>query len=1036
VISQAAYVATIEQDLVRILATYDVQVLQEGWVELPLTFGEAAIGRVTAEPGPVWLRGTGNGTYALMFSTKGAHQVTLELTARVRTAPEGRSFELLIPNVGITNFELAIPEADQTIELQPKLLQEKLPVEGATTKLRASLGSTDKVTARWHPRVGTKPDMELLASALNSTLVSVEDGLVHADAYFLVEVMRGQVGQFRIVVPKGQRILDVTSESRVKEWTVAEEENRQVVTVELVSRQSGKIPLEIHTEWPLEGETFDAAGLMDGTAHGIHLLDVLRESGQIAVRTGSDLQLNITTQQGLARIDESEADPRLKRPGAAYFKFYTPECRLRASAKPVEPRVVVEHRADVSLTTDQLRLQATLNYTIERAGLFEAKLKLPEGLTVEAVQCDGLKQYDVSADGTVLTVMLRESRQGALPLTVVLTKPRDPAVQAEDLTIPLLEPLGVEVETGKLRILAPEAIELLTDPATIVGFQPDPTPDASVSGALRLVSAWSFSRRPVGLPAKTLLKPTRLTAAVATTIDVQQGQVKLDALTTFLVEYAGLDTFRVSVPEAIADQVQIQLADNALPPIRQKSRGEAVDGFVPWTIVLQREVTGRVPFRITADLKPTAAGAITETATIGLVRVLDPYVSTEAAPAPRQIPVSRITGEAQVVKDRALSVSATGSGGDVETIDVRELTQLSPTGFVAFRYFQQPVAIAVESSKFEVQEVIETVVSRGLVEVVLDRSGAALFRARFQLKSSERQRLRLDLPRGMEPLGAELDGQAVALEKHPDAKPTDGWEAYLVNVARTKSSDEPFLFAIQYRFTLAPAPYQSRGGSLMLRLPVLGGGDAAVPIQQSRVVIWNPDEFALVGTPEHYEVRTRPTWRELLWERRPLLDTAECEAWIGGGAGGVFDFPTEGHAYLYTNLGGRDRIQVEWWHLPFYTWIVSGALVVIAVILRGTSWENKLTILIVGAFLAAVYALKDPDLVQHGLAVAAYGLAAMVGLWLIHACFRVVKRSSVGTPPAASPPTTPPPVTPPEPPPSALPDAGPASPGAPSLQPG
>lgn len=994
VISTAKYTAKVEQDLVRVQAVYGVQVLKEGWVELPITFGEAAIGTVKAEPGPVLLRGTGNGAYALLFSKSGQHTVTMELTARVRTAPEGRSFDLQIPNVGITDFEITVPEADQSIELQPKLLQETVKGDPKTTLLRASLGSTDKVTARWHPRVGTKPDMELLASATTATLVSVEDGLIHADAHFLIEVLRGQVERLRVAVPKGQRILDVTSESRVKEWTVAEEEGRQVVTVELLSRQSGKVPLEVHTEWPLTAEAFDAAGVAEANAYGIHLLDVLRESGQVAVRTGNDLLLNITMQQGLARIDESEADPRIKRPGASYFKFYTPQCRLSATAKPVQPRVVVDHFADVVISTDQLRLQTLLNYTIERAGLFELKLAMPAGMTVESVNCDGLKQYDLSADGALLTVVLRESRQGPLAVQIALIRPRDPQTQSEEFTVPLLEPQGVEVETGHLRLIAPEAIEVITDATAIVGFQPDPAPNASVAGTQRLISAWMFNRRPVALPAKTLLKPTRLTASVATTADVQQGQVQVATVVTYLVEYAGLDTFRLSVPEAIGEAVQIQLADGASPPIRQKSRGDAVDGWVPWTIVLQRQVTGPVGFRVTYDLKSTAVPEATaESTTLSLLRVLDPYVSTDAAPAPRNITVSRTIGEATVRKDRALSVTATATGGDVETIDVRELSLLSQDGFVAFRYYQQPVELKLLASKYDIQKVVETVVSRGLVEVVLDRSGMALLRGRYQTKSSERQRLRIDLPKGMEPLGAELDGQAVALEKNPDAKPTDGWDAYFVNVARTKASDEPFLFAIQYRIPLTPAPFQTRGGGLMLRMPVLGGSDVPVPVQQFRAVLWTPDEFALVGTPEHFESYRRPSWEELLWLGRKHQGTQDLDSWIGGGSGGVFDFPTEGHAYVYTNLGGRDRIEVQWWHLPFYTWMVSGALVLIAVVLRNTTWENKLTILILIAFIASAYALKDADLVIHGLAVATYGLVAMVALWVVHGLFRAARTS-------------------------------------------
>ena len=121
VISSASYSAKIEKDVAQISATLVVQVLDKGWAEVPVKFGEAAIGKVTSDTGKVLLRGTGNGTYSFLIPTPGEHKIQLELTARVRTAPEGKSLDLDVPAVGITNFELLVPEADQTMELKPKL---------------------------------------------------------------------------------------------------------------------------------------------------------------------------------------------------------------------------------------------------------------------------------------------------------------------------------------------------------------------------------------------------------------------------------------------------------------------------------------------------------------------------------------------------------------------------------------------------------------------------------------------------------------------------------------------------------------------------------------------------------------------------------------------------------------------------------------------------------------------------------------------------------------------------------------------------
>ena len=133
----------------------------------------------------------------------------------------------------------------------------------------------------------------------------------------------------------------------------------------------------------------------------------------------------------------------------------------------------------------------------------------------------------------------------------------------------------------------------------------------------------------------------------------------------------------------------------------------------------------------------------------------------------------------------------------------------------------------------------------------------------------------------------------------------------------------------------------------------------------------------------------------------------DLDAWIGHDTGGIFDFPTEGKSFQYMNLGGSKQIEVAWWHLPFYTWIISGALVLIALILRNTSWDNKLTVLVIGIFATCAYALKDYDLVFHGLQAASYGLVALVAIWLIHAVLTLAPVSTVKAETIVPPPVPP-----------------------------
>ncbi len=1013
VISSASYTARIEKDVAQISATFVVQVLEKGWAEIPIKFGEAAIGKLTSDSGKVLLRGTGNGTYSLLLPSAGEHKVSLELTARVRTAPDGKSLDLDVPPVGITDFELIVPEADQTMELKPKLAVQPVEVAAKESKIKATIGSTEKISVRWHPRVGTKPDMELLASVTNQTMVSVEDGLIHTDAWLSYEILRGQLEKLKLVVPRGHRILDITSDAKVKEWKAVEEENRQVVSIELLSRAEGKVTLEVHTERAVPVEAFDVAGQEGAAAFGIHALEVIRESGTLSVKSASDLTLTVEEQKGLLRVDESETDPKIRRPGALYYKYYSPAFRLKLLSKPVEPRVIINHHSQLVFRDDQLRLRSTLDYSIDRAGVFELKFKLPENLTVENVICDRMKQFDVSPDKTMLTVSLREKSLGALMIQVTSIRTLDPTAEKTDQTLPLLEPLQAELENGKVQVYAPEAIDVITDAEKLVAVQPDPTPQAEPVANARLVSSWVYNRRPVEIPIRTVRKPTRLTAIVGTKADVKQGQVQVTTSLSYIVEYAGIDTFRFSVPEGLADNIQIiSTAGSAAPAIKQKSRdAAAVDGWVTWTVVMQRDVLGTQPFEIKYDLVPTPGSAANqENATVEAIRVVDPYDKTDGPQGKRDIIVSRTIGEMTVVKDRALSVSATVSGGDAEPVDVRELQHLEQDGFVGFRYFKQPVKLELASSKYDIQGVIETVVSKALVEVVLDRAGVGTHRCRYVLKSSERQRLRIDLPENVEVLGVLVDRKQTALEKTDVAGPK-GWTSYFVNVARTKSSDESFTLSVVFRHAFDPVPFKNAGGKLLVRLPVIGGAaNAGVAVQQLHTKIWVPPEYSLVGTPKNFSVQTRTQLREMVLGRSSSsFGEQNLDAWIGHDTGGIFDFPTEGKWFQYMNLGGSRQIDVGWWHLPFYTWVVSGALVLIGLILRNTSWENKLTLVVVGLFAACAYALKDQDLIFHGVQVAVYGLAAMLAIWLIHGLlnWKVTATSGTATPAQVSEPPKP-----------------------------
>jgi hypothetical protein len=1001
VITQAAYTATIEKDIARIKAVLTINVLGEPWVEVPIRFGEAAVGKLEGNEN-VLLRGTGDGTYSLLLGQKGEQTVTLELVARVNTSPDGREFTLDVPPVGITSIDVIIPEADQTVEITPRLVS--LPVEGAVegqTHVSASLGSTGRIVARWHPRVSMKPEMDLLTSVTNLTQVTVEDGLIHADAYLLFDILRGELNELRIAVPADHRILDVASPAKIKGWRAEEADGQQVVTVEFLSAVENQVTIEVHTERKLPDDAFPVAGQAENApTSGIHALDAVRESGQVVLRSASDLVLTLAEQQGVVRIETAQVDERIRSDGGMSFKFYSPQFTLTATARPIEPRIVVDHIAHVILREDEVRLEAALNYTVERAGLFQLVLNVPEQLVIDDVQCAQMKEFNFDDQARTLTIVLTEKTMGAIGVSVKAHRPFDAGADGAQLNLPLLEPQNVERETGSVYLFARESIEVVTTDADVVAAQPLPAPPGQQMGDAVLTAAWSFTRRPVTIPVTTKRKAARLNVDVATTVNVHPESAEVTTLLDYHVQFAGIDTFQFQAPEAVSPLLQIEVVstDATTPGIKQKTPSDPADGWVTWTVVMQRDVLGLLRLSVTYDLKSAAADAAGDDVAEGpaadevAVSLLKPL----AAPASNgraEVPVSRLRGEAAVLHEESLSVTASVGGGDVEAIDVRELTLLPQNGTLAYRYFKQPdegsVQLTLTRTRHDIQEVVETVVRRALVEIINGEDGTAIYRVRMRVKTTERQRLLVDLPAQLELLGVFVDDRNVKLEQAGVQDAESRVQSFYVPVTRTKPVDEEFLLSFEFRWKVTPYLGESQflRGRIDLPLPVLGGTDAQAAVQELRVAVWVPRKYALVGEPDNFVIERQPRIFSTLTNTTSQVDDGDLDNWIGNTDTSLEPAKKGLVGYVYSNLGGERRLSVVWWNRLWMTAIVSFAIALIAWVLGRTSWENKLWVLLMAGFILCLVALWDADWAAHALSAARFGLAFLIGWWLVTAFF-------------------------------------------------
>jgi hypothetical protein len=964
-ISRAEYAGKVDGDLVRLEAILTVEVLGDDWARLPLKFGDAAVGESKTEDDDLLLRGTGDGSYELLAHGRGQHKISFELVASVQSAAEGKSFTIHCPLVGVSSLELESGEPDLAVQVTPRRTSQLRARDKTVTIIQAALGATDKFTVTWQPKSGAAAEMAGLASVSDTVTVELGDGVVHTHAIFDYQILRGSVDTLVVTMPASERLLDVQA-AGLRDWqseAVEGEAGRQRLTVRLHAATRDRVRLEIRTESPIPDKSFSIAQFQ--------AIGVARESGILAVRSAEDVGIEFVTHSGVSRIDASEVPEPLRKPRSTFYKFFSPTFQLEVAAVVLEPRVSVESFLTVSIEKARLSTRGEFKFDITRAGIFTVPLRLPAGFNVDEVQCEPMDRHEISSDdsGQVLTIFLTKKVLSQLKVVVVASQPR--TVQTSELELPFIEPIGVPREQGLVAVIAPESIEVNSDPTKLEsaraatpaelaarGFNPQPAKGSTIA------ASFAFARRPVKIELATRQRPRRILGTVTTIASVKEDLVSVTTTLNYDIQFAGLDSLRFAVPEEV-DKPQIE-GDGIKE--KRKAAEPAEDGSTVWTVVFHSEALGQRNISVTYDEK---------------ISVPEKGVTKSIRPI-RLLDMDRETGEVSILKDRSLAIAAIPDG--LEEIDARELTL--PVGkeqpYLSYRYFRHPAKLTLEVTKHEIEGVVKTVISRAFVEAVVSIDGPISVRAQYWIKSSERQRLAITLP-SKRVLGVTVAGRNVLPEKAPTpaGAPADE-RAYFINIDRQTGPDEPFPLALVYEAAAPNGDKLATTGDLKLRLPQFEKG---VKFQQLFVRLWLPERFRAIGEPDGFTAETRSALVGLGYEQRTAT-REDPESWFPGNST-TFEFRTAGHSTLYSTLNAPPALSVRYWQTAPMNLTGSLVVLVMGVALVFFRLEAKVFTLLAAVLGTLVAAMFWQEAVINWVGAARLGMAAVIALWLVMFILRV-----------------------------------------------
>ena len=979
-ITEVAAKASVSEDVVTVDAEVTIEVLKEGWNTVPLRLQDAAITKAVIGGKAARILQDPKQGYQLLLEKKGKEPsvVTLELSfAKSFTKSPGRnSVTFQAPLCPVSKWDVTIPESGVEVDIHPMLATTEVPAAGTNavdqTHVLAFVGAASGVRIDWTPKAEGAKGLTALVSARIEQQMHVGEGVVRGQVRMDYTISRTELSTFEIEVPADQKVVNVFDQN-VREWSVKQGEGVQSIEVQLFEPTKGAQSLMI------ELEEFTEA--LEVSVPVVKALNVGRQQGMVVIRIDPALRGEVGTREGLLQLDARELPASLKKTAPTYsYRYASLPYTLTVNLEKVQPRILADTLVEVHLTPDEQRLEATTAFTVERAGVFELELTIPDGYevrevagkavgSVPAAAVDGHRLAEPTDGQRALTVNLSAKARGGVGLRILLVKTLNdvdllsPTGNTVSLDAPLIR-VTAERDTGRLMVFAPESLRVnpgeskglrsVSSSEATAGFTPTMAPGE------RSVLSYRYGDEAGSLALDVTRRAPYVTCREFLTVRIENGVVKYNLRLMYEVLYSGVKSLRVDVPTTLVDDIRVT---NTGIRYRGLANAENVpEGYAAWLLEGEAEFFGSNTITLTWETK---------------VKTLDIGKSIDVS-LPRLIPaeLDRSWGQIVVAKAEGIDVLPAEGASGLRPIDPRMDLMKDVTFKDAAQAFEfiGPWKLSLKATRYETKDVTSTSVERGLVRSVVTRGDVTSVQAIYRMRSKQ-QRISLLLPEGVEfdsqPL--RLNGRPVALEKG------DG-ETYYVPLTN-QQQDTPFVLELRYFVS---------GQGTQLQSPSFPEQAA---VQQVYMSVYIPDEKVYVGKNGPWseemrwdEVRGFNVSPRVLKHDRGLI-TELCNG-VEMDAASLENFATDGRHLLFSTLRPPDGKAGMLTVRTMHAWLLNTLVLAVIVLIGLTQLNASLgrRVMVVGLALCTVILLGVffTSLVQAMVTNAAMAAGAIVLIiWFI-----------------------------------------------------
>ena len=837
-----------------------VEVLEDEWVLVSILPAGTPVESVTVDGRNVQLVATPVGL-AWAAKQKGSYTMTLVYRLDSSRSEAGLSLAVPVPQAASITLNVQLPGTGLDVAVIPSAAT-RTTISGAVTKVRATVPTTRGVQISWRLPAG-----EGIALSRARYTGQLAGDAVTWTGVLSLELLGDETATLRLL-PSTVTLRDLKVDG--KDATILIDNGRFATVV----RGRGRHTITAGFEVPILRHDGPPRIELEVPPVPVSRFELtLPGNKEVTVSPAS----NVTSRRRGESTVATAHVPLTSKVSISWAEAVPDEIRTETRANASVYHAV---HAEVGV----LYVRALAEIEVTRGETNVLRFEVPKEVQVDRVSASGTVADWRLVDGDTMreiTVFLDRQLQGRLVVEIGYDRSIGTGEEAEQIELPLMRSLDAQRQRGMVALLTSQDLSLrpvTDDGATRVGENQLP---AFVRQSIELTVAhtYKYVETPSGLAVEAAppeRQQGRFDAEVDTLISLGEVTMKGSASVEIDVKSGRIMELGLTLPAGV------NLLSLTGPSVRQhkvEPSGDRQHIAVEFT----QEMEGQFRLELAYEriLLDADADAELEVPTLAIeeAEVEQGRIAIEA--------LSAVEVKAAVVEQ-------------LTSLDAGELPQqliLRTTNpiLLAYKYVSSPHRLALTVTRHEMVEVHEAAIDRAEYRTLFTRDGLSVTAARFDVRNSSRQFLRLELPPDSELWSAFVDGRPEKPARTVDA---EGREQHLIKIIHSTES-----FPVELVFETPAAAIQGLG-KLVAVLP-----RPEILVTETRWDVYLPEGVRYGEPSDEMELVAAG-------DRVSADDLkAEMARVASDGRAQVMDplrqvIPTAGVHYafekLYANQGGRD----------------------------------------------------------------------------------------------------------------------------------